>query len=300
MVTLARRAATRPRGEFWWRCAALGPAVALFALLTVLPIVLLVALSLNRIQWSGGHAIWSFVGLRNFVALGADALLQASLRNTLIFALSAVTLQMLLGLGLALLTGAVVRGRTTYRVVFMLPILLPGIVIGAIWKLMYSFDFGIINIALAGLGITPQDWLGEPALALGSVVAVDVWHWTPFCYLLLLAGLEALPRDVYEAAAIDGAGAWSTFRHVTLPLLAPTLAVTFVFRAILAFKVFDEIYLLTGGGPGTATEVLSFTVYRRFFTEDRAGYGAAMALAIFVLIAVLASGAMLAARRRAR
>ncbi len=179
------------------------------------------------------------------------------------------------------------RGRTVYRLIFLLPLLLPGIVIGAIWSLMYNVDFGIINLALGWIGLAPQDWLGDRSLALGSVIAVDIWHWTPFCFLILLAGIEALPRDVYEAARIDGAGAWSAFRHITLPLLMPDIAVTFVFRLILAFKVFDEVYLLTGGGPGTSTEVLSFTIYRRFFTEDRAGYGAAMSLAVFALILVL-------------
>jgi len=284
--------------ERLWRGAALAPALLLFGLLTLLPILMLAAMSVSQLAWSGGHASWSFVGWRNFAALAGDALLRASIRNTLLFAFIGVAVQMLLGLLLALLVSEAVRGRTLYRLIFLLPILIPGIVIGAIWKLMYSFDFGIINIALGWIGLAPQDWLGERALALGAVIAVDVWHWTPFCFLILLAGLEALPRDVYEAARIDGAGPWSSFRHITLPLLAPTIAVTFVFRLILAFKVFDEVYLLTGGGPGTSTEVLSFTIYRRFFTEDRAGYGAAMSLATFALIAVLLAVIAAGARRR--
>ncbi len=286
--------------DHWWKGITLAPALLLFAALTLLPVLLLAALSVSHVEWGGGQAIWSYVGSRNFAALGRDVLLRASVRNTLIFAAAAVTLQMALGLLLALLVSEAVRGRTLYRLVFLLPLLLPGIVIGAIWSLMYNIDFGIINLALGSVGLAPQDWLGRRSLALGSVVVVDVWHWTPFCFLILLAGLEALPRDVYEAARIDGAGAWSTFRHVTLPLLAPTIGITFVFRLILAFKVFDEVYLLTGGGPGTSTEVLSFTIYRRFFTEDRAGYGAAMSLAAFALLAVLLAAVGLGARWRAR
>jgi multiple sugar transport system permease protein len=272
----------------------------MFASLTLLPVAMLAALSVSDVRWAGGHAIWSYVGWRNFAALPADALLRASIGNTLVFAVAAVVVQMLLGLGLALLVSEAARGRTLYRLVFLLPLLLPGIVIGAIWSLIYNFDFGIINLALSAVGIAPVDWLGSRSLALAAVIAVDIWHWTPFCFLVLLAGVEALPRDVYEAARIDGAGALAALRHITLPLLAPTIAVTFVFRLILAFKVFDEVYLLTGGGPGTATEVLSFTIYRRFFTEDRAGYGAAMSLAAFAVIAVLLAGASLAARRRGR
>lgn len=279
-----RRAGAEDR---FWRDIALAPAVLLFAVLTVLPVIMLAALSVSSVHWTGGHPIWSFVAWRNFAALGADNLLRASIRNTLIFAAVAVTFQVALGLLLAQLVSEAVHARAVYRLIFLLPLLLPGIVIGAIWSLMYNVDFGIINLTLGWIGLTPLDWLGDRYLALGSVIAVDIWHWTPFCFLILLAGIEALPRDVYEAARIDGAGAWSAFRHITLPLLAPTILVTFVFRLILAFKVFDEVYLLTGGGPGTSTEVLSFTIYRRFFTEDRAGYGAAMSLAVFALILVL-------------
>ena len=283
----------------WWRALSIGPALLLFALLTLLPMAMLLVLSLHNIAWTAAGARWTFTGLQHYVELAGDGLLRASLRNTLVFALVGVSVQMLLGLALALLTSGIAHGQTAYRMVFLLPILIPGIVIGAIWKLMFSFDFGIINLALGGLGLAPQDWLGESSLALGAVIAVDVWHWTPFCYLLLLAGLEALPRDVFEAARMDGAGFWQTLRHVTLPLLAPAIMVTFVFRLILAIKVFDEIYFLTGGGPGTSTEVLSFTIYRRFFTEDRAGYGAAMSVATFVLVAVLVAAAASAGRRRA-
>lgn len=280
-----------------WRWLMLAPAAIFLVMLTLLPVALLFALSASKLTWSAGHAQWSYVGLRNFLDLSADILLRASFRNTLVFAFAAVAIQVVLGLGLAVLTSAARRGRVAYRTIFLLPMLLPGIVIGAIWKLLYSFDFGVINQLLGLAGIAPQDWLGSRSFALGAIVAVDVWHWTPFCYLLLLAALEALPQDVYEAARIDGAGAWRTFRHITLPMLAPAITVTFIFRLIMAFKVFDEVYLLTGGGPGTATEVISFTIYRRFFTEDRAGYGAAMSLVTCALILVLVATSSLAARR---
>ncbi len=273
--------------DTFWRYALLLPAIALFALLTILPLVNLLALSFNDVEWLNRKAVWDWVGLANYAALPEDNLLRAGLLNTLIFAVVAVALQMLIGFTLALLTTQITRGRTFYRTVFILPILVPGIIIGAIWKLMYSFDFGVINAALVAIGLPPQDWLGNPDLALLSVIIVDVWHWTPFCFLLLLAGLESLPDDIFEAARIDGATRWQILRHITLPLMLPALVVTFVFRMILAFKVFDEIYLLTGGGPGTATEVISFTIYRRFFTEDQTGYGSAMSIAVIAIIALL-------------
>lgn len=256
-----------------WRWLTLAPALAVLIGLTLVPIVELVAMSLHEITWSGGASNWRWVGLLNYAALASDHLFKAGVLNTILFATFGVTIQMALGFGLALFTSKVVRGKTFYRTVFLLPILVPGIVIGAVWKLMYNVDFGIINALAGAAGFAPRDWLGEPSLALASVIAVNVWHWTPFCYLLLLAGLESLPQDVYEAARVDGASAWQELIHVTLPMMIPTILVTLTFRLIVAFKVFDEVYLLTGGGPGTATEVMSFSIYRRFFTEDRAGYG---------------------------
>lgn len=275
------------RTDPFWRYMTLAPALLLFLLLTILPLANLLALSLHDITWVDRQAIWRWVGGGNYARIPSDTLFRAGVWNTTVFAVIAVSIQMVLGLALALLTSAVVRGRQFYRVAFLLPVLVPGIVIGAIWKLMYSFDFGVVNQFLALIGMAPRDWLGDSTYALASVIVVDIWHWTPFCFLLLLASLESLPQDIYDAGKIDGASAWQTLWYITLPLMLPAIVVIFVFRMILAFKVFDQIYLLTGGGPGTSTEVISFTIYRRFFTEDQAGYGAAISIATFVVIAVL-------------
>jgi multiple sugar transport system permease protein len=206
----------------------------------------------------------------------------------------------MLGLMLAVLVSRAVAGRSAYRTIFLLPILIPGIVIGAIWKLMYNPDFGIINQALTAIGLSGRDWLGDGRLAFPSVVAVDIWHWTPFVFLLLLAGIEALPQDTYEAARVDGASAWQELRYVTLPMMLPTILVTLIFRLVVSFKVFDEVYLLTGGGPGTATEVVSFTIFRRFFTEDREGYGSAISVIVLFLLALIIVLAIAPTRRRAQ
>ena len=287
------------RADGIWRYATLFPAVLLFLLLTLLPIANLVSLSFHDITWSDGQAVWDWVGFHNYAALPADNLLRAGVLNTIIFAVVAVAIQLVIGFFLALWTTQIIRGRLVYRTIFILPILVPGIIIGAIWKLMYSYDFGVINSALGVFGVGPIDWLGNPNLALLSVIIVDVWHWTPFCFLLLLAGLESLPKDVFEAARVDGATDGQILRYITLPLMVPTLVVTFVFRMILAFKVFDEIYLLTGGGPGTSTEVISYTIYRRFFTEDQVGYGAAMSIAVIALITVMILAATRATTKKA-
>ncbi len=280
------------------RWIALAPAAALFLGVALLPMAELVAMSVSHIQWREAQAHWSFAGVANYVRLARDGLFRAGVFNTVVFALGAVTLQMILGFALALLTSKALRGRVFYRTVFILPILVPGIVIGAIWKLMYSFDFGVLNQILGVLGIGPVDWLGNTSTALAAVIAVDVWHWTPFVFLLLLAGLESLPQDVYEAARVDGATFLQELRYITLPLMLPLIVVTLTFRLLIAFKVFDEIYLLTGGGPGTATEVVSYTIYRRFFTEGQTGYGAAMSVVVLLMLALLFLAASAATRRK--
>jgi multiple sugar transport system permease protein len=281
-----------------WRIYTLGPAVGIYLLLALLPIVNLLAMSVHDIRWEQGAAHWTFVGLRHFAALPGDPLVRAGLVNTLIFAVLSVAAEMVIGFFLAVLVSRAVAGRIVYRTIFLLPILIPGIVIGAIWKLMYNPDFGVINQLLALVGLRGHDWLGDRALALLSVVMVDIWHWTPFVFLLLLAGVEALPREMLEAARVDGASAWQELRYVTLPMMLPTLVVTLVFRLVVSFKVFDEVYLLTGGGPGTATEVVSFTIFRRFFTEDREGYGAAISVVVLFVLSLVIILGFAATRRR--
>jgi len=279
------------------RVATLAPALALFALVALLPIGELLALSVSQVDWREGQAQWRFVGTAQYVRVLRDALFHAGVINTAVFAFTAVLVQMVLGFALALTTTKVARGRIAYRTVFLLPILVPGIVIGAIWKLMYNLDFGVINQMLGALGVPPVNWLGNTATALASVIVVDVWHWTPFVFLLMLAGLESLPQDIYEATRVDGATFAQELRYVTLPLMLPTIGVIFVFRLIVGVKVFDEIYLLTGGGPGTATEVVSYTIFRRFFTEGQIGYGAAMSVVVLVALALLFAVARIVTRR---
>jgi multiple sugar transport system permease protein len=281
------------------RAWTIAPALALFALVALLPIGELVAMSVARIEWLEGRANWHFVGVDQYVQVFRDALFRAGVVNTIVFAVAAVAVQMVLGFALALMTTRITRGRVLYRTVFILPILVPGIVIGAIWKLMYNFDFGVLNQMLGAVGIAPVEWLGNGSTALAAVIAVDVWHWTPFVFLLMLAGLESLPQDVYEAARVDGATFFQELRYVTLPLMLPAIAVTLVFRAIVGVKVFDEIYLLTGGGPGTATEVVSYTIFRRFFTEGQTGYGAAMSVVVLTALVLVFIAARVATRRKA-
>ena len=257
-----------PRDDPAWRWATLSPALLMMLLLSVLPLANLFLDSFYHVSWSGGRAVWTPVGLANYATLAGDDLLRAGIVNTLVFAVFAVGGQMLLGFALALLCGRVISGRVLYRTIFILPILIPGIVVGAIWKLLLNFDFGLVNQIIGLVGIDAVNWLGAKETALASVILVDIWHWTPFCFLLFLAGLESLPQDVYEATKIDGATFWQELIYVTIPMMLPAIMVTFAFRLILAFKVFDEVYLLTGGGPADLTHVLA-TLGIRYLRLDQ-------------------------------
>lgn len=266
--------------QYW----ALAPTVLLFILLTLYPILNLLRMSVSKIDFAEGQFVWTFVGWQNWKALINDWLFHVALKNTLIFVLATVVSEMTLGLALALLASQIAVGKGIYRTIMVLPILVPPVAIGCMWRLMYDFDFGIFNQALTALGLEPQAWLATPRLAMISVILVDIWHWVPFVFLILLAGLEALPVEVLEAASVDGASTWQRLWFVILPLIRPTFSVALMFRTIFAFKVFDEIFLLTSGGPGTATEVVSLNIYKVFFAENRLGYGAALSVLVIVII----------------
>ncbi|HEY3252694.1 MAG TPA: sugar ABC transporter permease [Polyangiaceae bacterium] len=275
------------------------PAVVLFVLLTIYPVANLFRMSVSTIEFTSGGEIWTFAPLTNLALLRADEVVRPAVINTLLFVVVAVAFEMMLGLALAILVAGVARGKGLVRTVMILPILVPPVAIGSMWKLLYNYDFGIFNQALTALGLPPANWLGSTSLALWSVVVVDVWHWVPFVFFILLAAVEGLPVEALEAARVDGATRWQLFSWVMLPLLRPALVVALGFRTILAFKVFDEVYLLTSGGPGTSTELVSLHLYKVFFDQNQLGYGALLSLALIAAIVafLLAGGRTLQAAR---
>jgi len=190
-----------------------------------------------------------------------------------------------LGLALALLLNHEIRGRGVFRAALLVPMMLPAVVVGVVWRLMLNPNFGAINGTLKGFGFNTEalTWTASPRLALLSVIVVDIWQWTPFVFLVLLAGLQAIPQEPYEAAKIDGSSQWQTFRYVTLPLLKPAILIALLLRTMDLLRVFDQIFILTEGGPGFATETISLYIYRAAFRFFDFGYAAAMS---FVLLAI--------------
>ena len=252
----------------------------LFLLLTIYPMANLVRMSLSTITFADGVAHWAWTPLANLQMLTSDAVLGAAAFNTAIFVVVAVTFEMALGLALALLVARLGRGKGLARTVMVLPILVPAVAIGSMWKLMYNYDFGVFNQALTAIGFAPVNWLGSTSVALTAVILVDIWHWVPFVFLILFAAVEGVPTDVIEAARIDGATPRQITWRIIIPLLQPALAVALIFRSILAFKTFDEVFLLTSGGPGTSTELVSLHLYKVFFEQNQLGYGAMLSLAV--------------------
>jgi multiple sugar transport system permease protein len=269
------------------------PAVLLFVVLTLYPLVNLVRMSVSTIEFTQGAEIWRFTPRANFAQLAADDVLRPALVNTVIFVVVSVAAEMVLGLALAIAVAGLARGKHWVRTVMILPILVPPVAIGSMWKLMYNYDFGIFNQALVAIGAAPVNWLGSTSLALASVIVVDIWHWVPFVFLILFAAVEGLPVDLIEAARVDGATRWQIIRRIMIPLLRPAIVVAFLFRTILAFKVFDEVFLLTSGGPGTATELVNLHLYKVFFEQNQLGYGALLSLAVIAAIVAF----LLVARR---
>ena len=226
-----------------------------------------------------------FVGLKNYITLWNDDAFRESLGVTLKFAVSVVSIEMLLGVGLALLLDRNIRGMSVLRTLFILPMMIAPVVVGLMWRYMYHPTVGTFNRFLEGIGIDGIDWLGKNALF--SVIVADIWQWTPFIFILSLAALQSLPRSALEAARIDGATPWQQIWHIKLPLMMPVLIVTGLLRLIDAFKVLEVILVMTEGGPGLSTEILALRISRTATEFRELGVAAAMSNYLLILLLLL-------------
>jgi multiple sugar transport system permease protein len=238
-----------------------------------------------------------FVGLENYRVLLTDDRFWSSLLVSLVYTGSTVVLQVALGLALALLVMDMKRGQSWFRLIAILPVVLSPAVVGMIWRtFMLAPEFGIVDFLAINAGLGSKNWLGDPLLAMISVIVIHTWQWTPFAFMVLLASLASLPEDIYEAARLDRATAWQRFRRITLPLLRPAIVMVIIMRTMVALTAFAAIFTVTGGGPGTATEILNLYAYRKSFTELSIGYGSALAVALLIVTIVI-SGILFAMRR---
>ncbi|MGI8905308.1 MAG: carbohydrate ABC transporter permease [Candidatus Sumerlaeaceae bacterium] len=262
------------------------PTIVIVFCVSVYPLLRTFYTSLTDVRMASGREP-AFVGLGNYTDLLSRGSFWEAARHTVIFTFCSVTLEMLLGLGIALIVHSGFRGRGIVRAAMLVPWALPTVVSAKMWNYMLVDTYGVINDLLyTRLHLLPHKiaWMAEPGLAMGSIIAVDVWKTTPFVVLLLLAGLQLIPAQMYEASAVDGASRWQQFRRITLPLLKPAILVVLIFRTLDALRVFDVIWVLTRGQIGT--ESLATYAYRQMIDFRKLGYGSAVSVTIFALIAV--------------
>lgn len=268
------------------------PALIIVAALVIYPTVEIIRLSFVRTSGPVVNLTTQFVGLRNYAEVLTSRYFPTVLHNTVVWTVSSVSLQYLLGLISAVILNQPFRGRTLVRAIVMLPWAVPAIVVALTWRWMYNADFGLVNSLLdqVGMPALKATWLGQESTALGATVIANIWMIYPFAMLMLLAGLQAVPQELLDAAYIDGASPWQTFRHVTFPLLHSVSTVVVILMAIWSLNGFAVIYGMTSGGPGFATETLALTIYRLGFKEfrfDVAAAGAVILLAFMVIFAAL-------------
>lgn len=261
------------------------PAVIVLATLSIYPLLYLIKISLTD-----AHGFT----LAHYGRLLHDRLFGVAAGQTLLYAAVALTLEFILGLALALLVDSLARGRALIRVGILAPMLLPPVVAAVIWRLIYNPEFGVLNGMLHQLGFNTANltWTSGRTTAMLSVILVDVWEWTPFFFLLLSAGLQAIPAEPVEAARVDGAGYWRTLLDVILPLLKPVILLALLLRSMDLLRIFDQIFILTQGGPGSATETLSLYIYRTAFRFSDFGYAAAMSFIALTVTVLAARGLM--------
>jgi multiple sugar transport system permease protein len=266
------------------------PSVAILAFLAIYPFVQGIWMSFH--EWPLAADTRAWVGLANYQALvGSDRFL-GSARATVVFTGVSVTLELIIGVGLALyLRSLSSNWRPVFRTIFILPMVMTPIATGLMWRLLLNGQIGVVNWMIINfLGMTPPDWTSSPTVAMATVIMIDIWQWTPLIVMIVYAGLLSIPKTMYEAARVDGAPRLAVFRHVTLPQIKYMIGIAVVFRLMRSFRSFDIIWLVTNGGPGTATEILNIYLYRVAFVNLQGGQAAALGIILLVVTIAITMG----------
>ncbi|HSV44493.1 MAG TPA: sugar ABC transporter permease [Ramlibacter sp.] len=275
------------RTPAWVLWVFLGPAAAVMAVACLYPV--LTSLQLSFYDWSMGTP-WSqarWVGLEAFIHAFQDAAVWRSLKTTLLFASVSVASEMVLGIALALALEGQLRGMAVYRTLFILPMMIAPIAVGLTWRYLFDAQFGLLNAILGVFGLEPLGWLANENLAFAAIIVADIWQWTPFVFIMMIAALANVDTGVLEAARIDGASWLQTTFLVKLPMVMHVIAITLLMRLIDAFRVLEVIYILTFGGPGDSTEILSLFIYKTAFVGQKLGSAAAISVLLLAVVALL-------------
>ncbi|WP_162893089.1 carbohydrate ABC transporter permease [Microbacterium halotolerans] len=288
MTAITRQVVRRRTSRTAWTGRAmLVPAVAAVCVIALYPLIFSVAASFSESDL--GRQFTEWVGGANYGAMFADGVTVPSLARSVVFALASAMLALVGGAVVALCLDVAVRSGRVLRVLLLLPLMTPPVMAGVIWRLMLAPTGGLFNNILQAVApdAEPVLFLGSSPAAMVSVIVVDAWQWAPFCALLVFAALQTLPSEVYEAAQVDGAGVLQVFRRITFPLILPSLLTTLLLKAVLSFKVFDLVFLMTGGGPGFDTTVSSYEIYRTGFQTFDIGAAAAQTVVFLVLVTIV-------------
>ncbi len=263
----------------------IAPALAVVGAVIIFP--WLFTLWMSAFDWKIGASA-HFVGLDNYRKLAASARFLEAVGHTFYFTALAVVIPLVLGTAAALVFHREFPWRGVLRGVFVMPMMATPVAVALVWTMMFHPQQGVLNYLLSLVGLPPSLWVYSPTLVIPSLVLVEIWHWTPLVMLIVLGGLAALPTEPYESAQLDGASQWQLFRYITLPLVAPFLVVAAVIRTIDALKTFDTIYVITGGGPGTASETINLYLYLQAFAFYNIGDASAVVVVFFVIVLALA------------
>ena len=287
-MTSLRRPTTRQGGplghEGRWALLFLAPTLLGLAVLSAGPILATLAISLTK--WDLLTAP-QFVGLDNFAALVSDDRFLKAIRNTIFYTVVSVPLGMAIALGLAMALNQTIRGIAFIRTAYFLPVVTSTIAIALVWQWIYSSDAGLLNQAIGLFGIPSQRWLSDPVLVMPSIVAMSIWQGLGINVIIFLAGLQAIPTELLDAASVDGAGRWARTRHITLPLLTPSIFFTGILSLIGSFQVFDQIYVLARPKPTEATITIVYFIYENGFKFFKMGYATAASWILFIIVAAL-------------
>jgi multiple sugar transport system permease protein len=281
-LAAGRGTGTRRPGTATWLF--LGPCLLYLAAFAIYPLIYSLRLSFTDLTAADSTGHW--IGLKNYGDLIRDPQFWNAAKNSAVMVVATIAIQIVLGTALALFFNLRLRGSAFVRGILVLPMLLTPIVVGVMWRALLNPDWGLVNWCIKRLGFDPPNWLGSIEMAMKTLVIVDVWQWTPFVFIIVFARLQSLPLDVFEAAEIDGASPFTTFRHITLPLLMPAIAFAAIFRAVDAFRSFDLIYGLSYGGPARSTTTLAFFSFQNGFQFQNYGYAAAVAYMMLLILMI--------------
>ena len=269
-------------GPYWY----IMPAIIVLLIVNLYPLIRAINLSLYNYNLLKPNRI-DFIGIKNFVEVLFNPIAWGALKTTAIFTFGGTIIEIIFGLFLALLFNRQFWGKTLFRSLILLPMILSPVAVGLVWRIFYDADAGMVNYFFSLVGLPVRAWLGSVNTALPALIATDVWQWTSFCFLVLLAALEGMPLEPYEAARIDGASAFQSFRFITIPLIKPILIIIFTLRMIDSIKMFDLVFIMTNGGPARATETMNFFIYQTGFRFFHIGKAASQAIILTIIVTIV-------------